>query len=674
MTIMKQRIFPYLTKLADLANRHIVLFHVLLSLLTCFIMEWLSRHSLISAYYFVTEHTGAYLYNSYVIFVIYSLIFLVRRRTFLRMVLLAVFMTFGIANCVILLNRVTPFGFTDLNMITDLLTMQNTTYFTAKQGIVCVIAFIIYTILMVLLFRRGKKQPVRFSFPVRLGVVAALFLSIPFVTSGLIRATVLTSYFGNLAQGYLDYGYVYGFATSMLDRGMSKPSGYTPVAVRTLVEDTDMGSSTMTGQDGPNIIIMLLESFFDVSEADFIKTSEDPIPFFHELEKNYSTGHLTVPVVGAGTCNTEFEILTGMSCQFFGPGEYPQKTILKRTDVESVADALGTLGFGTHVVHNNGGNFYSRANAFSMMGFDSFTCKEMLDITDYTPIGSWATDDILVGGTADALDSTPQSDFIYTITVEAHGDYPSEKVEENPAVTVKCKGKDEELSNRWEYYTNRIHDVDEFLQDYVAMLEERGEDTLLICFGDHLPTMGLYDHEVATGDLYQTKYITWNNFGMKKEDADLTSYQLASIYLDRLGIHDGTMVDYNQHQTSKGVAARSSEYMRGLGLLQYDLLYGKRYAYGGEDFYPASDIIMGSQPVQLDSAYRFDGAVHLYGDHFSKWSRVYVNGERVRSVYRSGQCLEIEENLIQPGDKVVVNQVGSSNTVFRSSNVLKYKG
>ena len=674
MTIMKQRIFPYLTKLADLANRHIVLFHVLLSLLTCFIMEWLSRHSLISAYYFVTEHTGAYLYNSYVIFVIYSLIFLVRRRTFLRMVLLAVFMTFGIANCVILLNRVTPFGFTDLNMITDLLTMQNTTYFTAKQGIVCVIAFIIYTILMVLLFRRGKKQPVRFSFPVRLGVVAALFLSIPFVTSGLIRATVLTSYFGNLAQGYLDYGYVYGFATSMLDRGMSKPSGYTPVAVRTLVEDTDMGSSTMTGQDGPNIIIMLLESFFDVSEADFIKTSEDPIPFFHELEKNYSTGHLTVPVVGAGTCNTEFEILTGMSCQFFGPGEYPQKTILKRTDVESVADALGTLGFGTHVVHNNGGNFYSRANAFSMMGFDSFTCKEMLDITDYTPIGSWATDDILVGGTSDALDSTPQSDFIYTITVEAHGDYPSEKVEENPAVTVKCKGKDEELSNRWEYYTNSIHDVDEFLQDYVAMLEERGEDTLLICFGDHLPTMGLYDHEVATGDLYQTKYITWNNFGMKKEDADLTSYQLASIYLDRLGIHDGTMVDYNQHQTSKGVAARSSEYMRGLGLLQYDLLYGKRYAYGGEDFYPASDIIMGSEPVQLDSAYRFDGAVHLYGDHFSKWSRVYVNGERVRSVYRSGQCLEIEENLIQPGDKVVVNQVGSSNTVFRSSNVLKYKG
>ncbi|MBR1634494.1 MAG: LTA synthase family protein [Lachnospiraceae bacterium] len=671
---MKQRIFFYPEKLAGFANRHIVLFHIVLSLLTCFIMEWLSRHSLISAYYFVTEHTGAYLYNSFVIFVIYSVIILVRRRTFLRMVLLAILMTFGIANCVILLNRVTPFGFTDLNMVTDLLTMQNTTYFTAQQGAICFAALVIYVVLMVFLFRHDKKQPVRFSFPVRLGIVAALFLSVPIVTSGLIRVNILTSYFGNLAQGYLDYGYVYGFATSMLDRGIKKPSGYTPTAVQDIVKETDMGASTRTGGDGPNIIIVLLESFFDVSEADFIKTSEDPIPFFHELEANYSTGHLTVPVVGAGTCNTEFEILTGMSCQFFGPGEYPQKTILKHTDVESVADTLDTLGFGTHVVHNNGGNFYSRANAFSMMGFDSFTCKEMLDITDYTPIGSWATDDILVGGTADALDSTPQSDFIYTITVEAHGDYPSEKVEENPDITVKCKGKDEELSNRWEYYTNRIHDVDEFLRDYVAMLDARDEDTLLICFGDHLPTMGLYDHEVATRDLYQTKYITWNNFGMEKEDADLTSYQLASIYLDRLGIHDGTVVDYNQHQTASGVAARSSEYMHGLHLLQYDLLYGKRYAYGSKDFYPASDIIMGSRPVQLDSAYRFDGTVHLYGDNFSRWSRVYVNGERVRAEYRSGQCLEVDDSLVRPGDKVVVNQVGSSNTIFRSSNILKYKG
>ena len=652
---------------------NIIILHIALSLGVCFLLEWLSRHSIISAYYFVTEHTGAYLYNSFVIFVLFSPVILVRRRLFLRMVIFAFFLAFGIANCVILLNRVTPFGFTDLNMVTDLLTMQNTSYFTAQQAMISFAALIVYSICMVFLFRKCKKVEPRYPFSLRLAAVIGLFVSIPFVTSALIHAGIMTSYFGNLAQGYLDYGYVYGFATSMLDRGMSKPLNYSQKQITSIVDSTDMGASTRYASDGPNIIIVLLESFFDVSEADFIETSEDPIPYFHELEKNYSTGHLRVPVVGAGTCNTEFEILTGMSCQFFGPGEYPQKTILKKTDVESIASDMKTLGFASHVIHNNGGNFYSRANAFSMMGFDSFTCKEMLDITEYTPMESWADDSILINATKDAMDSTHQPDLVYTITVQAHGDYPKEIIEDDPAIDVKCKGKDEELTNMWNYYTNRIHEVDQFLRDYVEMLDARGEDTLLICFGDHLPTMGLYDHEVATKDLYQTKYITWNNFGMKKEDADLTSYQLASIYLDRLGIHDGTMIDYNQYQTNAGVRAGSSRYMRGLNLLQYDLLYGKRYAYSQKDLYPASNIVMGSLPIVIDSVYTYADITHIYGQNFSKWSRVYVNGERVKAQYKSGQCLTISADDVTSGDIIAVNQVGSSSTVFRSSNLYEVK-
>ena len=66
-----------------------------------------------------------------------------------------------------------------------------------------------------------------------------------------------------------------------------------------------------------------------------------------------------------------------MSMQYFGTGEYPYKTILKQTDCESIADDLSQIGYGTHVVHNNTATFYSRNNAFSMMGFDTFTSKEL---------------------------------------------------------------------------------------------------------------------------------------------------------------------------------------------------------------------------------------------------------------------------------------------------------
>lgn len=74
------------------------------------------------------------------------------------------------------------------------------------------------------------------------------------------------------------------------------------------------------------------------------------------MYKNYSSGYFKVPSVGAGTANTEFEVLTGMNLRYFGPGEYPYKTVLKDQTSESAATALAALGYGTHALHNNGGN------------------------------------------------------------------------------------------------------------------------------------------------------------------------------------------------------------------------------------------------------------------------------------------------------------------------------
>ena len=155
---------------------------------------------------------------------------------------------------------------------------------------------------------------------------------------------------------------------------MTKPDDYKEETIDTLTASSaNAGETTVASDDQPNIVVVLLESFCDPTEVNFLQLSEDPIPNFRNLYENYSSGYLTVPVVGAGTANTEFEVLTGMSMQYFGTGEYPYKTILKETDCESIASDLSSIGYGTHVVHNNGGNFYSRANAFSMMGFDTFT-------------------------------------------------------------------------------------------------------------------------------------------------------------------------------------------------------------------------------------------------------------------------------------------------------------
>ena len=73
-----------------------------------------------------------------------------------------------------------------------------------------------------------------------------------------------------------------------------------------------------------------------------------------------------------------------------------------------------------------------------------------------------------------------------------------------------------------------IHEVDDFIGDLISAVDRRGEDTIVVMFGDHLPTMGLSDSDMKSGDIFKTKYITWNNMGLPKEDADLTAYQLLS--------------------------------------------------------------------------------------------------------------------------------------------------
>lgn len=668
--VEKQHSEEYLRRIAFL-NKYSLLFHALISCGIVFIVEILSRRDFLSACSFVGSHTGAFLFNAFIVFVSLSLVYLFRRRAFFRIIISGFWIILGIINGCILSNRVTPFGFTDLKCINDLFAMNNTNYFTAEEATIVVFGLGAFFLFCAVLFIKGPRYQGKIhKIIVLASIVSVMFIGLPVTTSAAQNANVVASYFANIAQGYENYGFIYGFSSSVVDRGMSKPDDYTEEHVAEITDKVENSKqeTTVTKDDAPNIICVLLESFCDPEEIKFLHYNDDPIPTFHYLEDNFSTGYLTVPVVGAGTANSEFEVLTGMSMQYFGTGEYPYKTILKKTDCESTAADLSSIGYGTHAVHNNGGNFYSRVNAFSMMGFDTFTSKELMNIQSYTPNGSWATDDILVNETIKTLDSTPdQPDFTYTITVGTHGDYPKDPVIENPK--FKANGAfDQEERNQWTYYINQLNEVDTFMADLIDAVNKRDENTVIVFFGDHLPTMGLQDSDMRSGDIYKTKYVTWNNMGLEKKDADLYAYQLMASVTNSVGIHEGTILNYHQTQMN------GADYQDGLENLQYDILYGNRYCYNGEDQYPATDIVMGIDPVTIDSATNSigDSEVIIRGNNFTKWSKVFVNGSKVNTIFSSSKCLIIQRDDINDGDTIQVNQMGSNNTVFRSSNTLTY--
>ena len=671
--VEKEHSEAYQRRIAFL-NKYSLLWHALISCGIVFLVELISRRNFLSACSFVGKHTGAYFYNAFIVFASLSLVYLFRRRAFFRVIISGFWILLGIINGCILSNRVTPFGFTDLKCLSDLFAMNNTNYFTAEEATVVVIGLCLFLLMCAALFIKGPRfQGKIHKVVVFASVISVLFIGLPVTTSAAQNANVVASYFSNIAQGYENYGFIYGFSSSVVDRGMSKPDDYDEEHIASIEAEVNQGKkeTTVTKKDAPNIICVLLESFCDPDEINFLDYNKDPIPTFHKLEKKYTSGYLTVPVVGAGTANTEFEVLSGMSMQYFGTGEYPYKTILKKTDCESTASDLASIGYGTHAVHNNGGNFYSRVNAFSMMGFDTFTSKELMNIQSYTPNGSWATDDILVNETIKTLDATPnQPDFTYTITVGTHGDYPKEPVIANPPYTVSGIS-DEETRNQWIYYVNQLNEVDTFMSSLIKQLSRRDEDTIVVFFGDHLPTMGLEDSDMKSNDIYKTKYVTWNNMGLEKKDADLYAYQLMASITDSVGIHEGTILSYHQTQAGK---ADTAAYLDGLNNLQYDILYGDRYCYNGEDLYPATDTVMGIDDVKLNSVTNSYGGsnVYLYGSNFTKWSRVFVNGKKIDTSFMNSGCIYISKDSIKDGDTVKICQLGSNSTVFRESNELTY--
>ena len=651
-------------------NKYSLVFHFILACFITFVVEVISRRNLLSAVSFVNKHTLAYLYNAFIVFASLSLVYLSKCRAQLRLLITGLWIFLGTVNGIILSNRVTPFSYTDFKMLPDLFAMQNTNYFTAEEATIVVSIVASFIIFLVLFFIKGPKyQGKRHHVLSPVAIAALLIIGIPVTTQAAQNSNIIASYFANIAQGYSDYGFVYGFSTSVVGRGMSKPDGYSKDSVEAIESQVNASkeATTVSSDTEPNIICILLESFIDPYDVNFLQMSEDPIPTFHSLEENYSTGYLTVPVVGAGTANTEFEMLTGMSIQYFGTGEYPYKTILKQDDcpsVESIASDLSKIGYGTHVVHNNTATFYSRNNAFSKMGFDTFTSKELMNITEYTPSGSWPTDKVLVNETVKAMDATEnQSDFVYTITVGSHGDYPTEKIIENPQITV-TGAPDEASNNQWEYYVNMIHNTDNFIKELIDAVSKRDENTIIVMFGDHLPTMGLEDSDMKSGDIFKTKYATWNNFGLAKEDADLKAYQLLAHVTDQIGIHEGTIFSYTQTQ------ADSSTYENGLEQLQYDLLYGERYAYNGNDLYPATDLVMDVEDVNVSSVRknRLNNTLAVYGSNFTKNAKIFVNGEKVATTYLTSGIITTSLSNVNDGDVISVSITGSQGIILRASN------
>ena len=555
--------------------------------------------------------------------------------------------------------RFTPLTAVDFALIPSFLGILDY-YFTTWQIVFFGFALVLAIAFLVLLYRKSKKHPRQLRQGLILaGVSAALIAALLplFLYAGVLSTRVL-----NMKKAYRDYGLPYGFLLTVFDRGIAEPEDYSDEAVDRIWNEIG-NDDPATVEERPNVIFLQLESFMDARHLKQLEYSQNPTPYFQELKKNYPSGYLTVPTYGAGTVNTEFEILTGMSLSYFGAGEYPYISVLLDQTCETVAYNLKENGYYATAIHNNTATFYDRDLVFANMGFDRFVAEEFMQDLTYTPVG-WPKDTVLLPEIERTLTETAGPDLIYAISVQPHGKYPSdlEDVADCP-IEITQGPQEESLQAGFTYYINQLNEVDSFLHTLTQTLEQWDEPVMLVIFGDHLPNFVLEEEDLKSRDLFKTEYVIWTNYQLTLEDENLYAYQLSSRVLQGMNCRTGVL--NRLHQTRE----TNDDYQSMLELVQYDILYGQKKLYDGENPYRSTALQLGYGDLKITDCQGRGGILTVQGEGFTESSVVYYAGEEQETVLTDDGTLQVKEDLPPWGAEITVRQVAANGKELASSPV-----
>ena len=220
----------------------------------------------------------------------------------------------------------------------------------------------------------------------------------------------------------------------------------------------------------------------------------------------------------------------------------------------------------------------------------------------------------------------------------------------------------EELKWKYEYYVNQIYEMDQFIGELVDKLSKRDEPIMLAMYGDHIPAIDITEDDLESGNLYATQYLIWNNIGIKKDDENLHTYQLAAYMTDMVDLQVGTIFTYQQNHKN------SETYLEDLKALGYDMLYGKGYIYGGGNPFEATKLKMGVNDIKIDKVVKIGDKYYIKGQNFTQHSKVTLNGKELQTIYLGEGVLGLLED-VDPEDapNMKVSQIENKNKEILST-------
>ncbi|MHB8124291.1 MAG: LTA synthase family protein [Desulfitobacteriaceae bacterium] len=456
---------------------------------------------------------------------------------------------------------------------------------------------------------------------------------------------------------YAENGMLLGFILNTTYLSVNEPSDYNWETIKQIVKEIKPAKAVEPNFQ-PNIIFVMSEAFWDPTLLKEVSFSEDPIPYFHSLQKNQTSGLMLSPVYGGGTANTEFEVLTGFSTQFLPQGMVPYVQYV-RNPIEALPTVLKRQGYETTAIHTYDNWFYRRNNVYQDFGFDKFISKEFFNEPEYN--GQYIRDTELSKRILEEMKKTDKPDFIYAVSMQAHGPYFAEENPDNSTNIVSNLSPESKAI--LENYTETISDVDQSLKLLIEGLEQLSEPSLVVFFGDHLPMLGTNFNVYQEANFFQDEsfyqdylnkysvpFIVWDNFSNSKEVLRLSSNFLGPYVLERAKKEGSPLTDFLYSLTQNGSSVVSSEqHLRSENisqkeisqyqLLQYDFLLGNEYAY---QFKPENkpqannNYVLGDGRAIIVNVTPPDPLIiEIQGENFLQNDIIYVNGQPVKTDFNN---------------------------------------
>ncbi len=362
-------------------------------------------------------------------------------------------------------------------------------------------------------------------------------------------------------DSYRMHGWLTTFTTVAQDMVVEKPEGYTKEGTQELVEakaaeyqqrmanDADAASAQKQFEEKqPCVVAIMNETFSDISVYEELHAGyQGPNYFKNELTDTITRGDVTVSVNGGGTCNSEFEFLTGNTMAFFGTGMYPYSTY-KFDNCQGLASQFNELGYTTTAMHPNFPSNWARDVIYKKMGFETFLSVD--DFPNASKVHNEVSDEATYDKVLELLENDDSPQFIFDVTMQNHSGYSRGDIPEQFQTNyVPSDWGNEDQVAALNEYLGCIESSDDALKNFIAQLEQLDRPVVVVFFGDHQPGFSKDINEAFFEDdgsaefvqrVYYTGYFIWANYDVAgaerytQDNPTSTSY-LSALLMESIG-------------------------------------------------------------------------------------------------------------------------------------------